>query len=107
MYVIGVASGLLFGVLIVSIWGLRKSQGVLPVLLLVALAVIPMAYFGGAEAFGWPTPGTIAETFGLGTEPADRVVFTGTIVVTAVVAVAVLVKSGVTRRLERWSVTTE
>jgi len=107
VFVIGVASGLLFGVLVVWLWGLRKSQGVRPVLLLVALAILPILYFGGAEVFGWPTPGSIAESFGLGPEPGDRVLFTGTIVVTAVVTVAALVRSGVTRRLERWSSTSK
>ena len=74
---------------------------------MVGLVLLPIAYFSAAEAFGWPTPGSIAESSGLGTEPVDRALFAGTIVVTAVIAVAVLVRSGVTQRLERWSVTPE
>ncbi|MCW2700767.1 MAG: hypothetical protein JWQ45_2302 [Blastococcus sp.] len=105
--VIGVASGLLLGVLVAWIWGLRKSQGVRPVVLLVALAVLPTAYFWGAEAFGWPTPGSIAESYGLLGKPLDRALFGGASVVTTVLTVAVLVRSGVMRRLERWSASSE
>lgn len=41
------------------------------------------------------------------TDPADRWLLTGIALVTAAGVVAVLVKSGVTRRLERWSRTPE
>jgi hypothetical protein len=99
----GVAPGLLLGVHLTCVWGLRKSQGVRPEALLVALTVLPIAYFWGAEAFGWPTPGSIAESTGAVTEPVDRALVAAIIVVTAVVVVAVLVRSGVMRRLESWS----
>jgi hypothetical protein len=105
--VIGVASGLLLGVQLAGIWGLRRSRGVWPDLLLVGLAVLPIAYFWGADAFGWPTPGSVAESSGLVNEPVDRALLAGTSLATAVVTVAVLVSSGVTRRLERWSATSE
>ena len=103
LIVIGVTAGVVSGVWAAWLWGLRKAQGVRPELLVVVLTLIPIAYFWGAEAFGWPTPRTIAESYGLGPEPAGRVLLAGIEVGTAVVAVAVLVRSGVTRRLERWS----
>jgi hypothetical protein len=103
---IGVASGLLLGVYLTCLWGLRKSRGVRPDLLVVGLVVLPVAYFGGAELFGWPTPGSIAESSGA-MNGLDRALMAGSIVVTAVAVVAVLVRSGATQRLERWSVTPE
>ena len=104
---LGVASGLLVGVQLAGIWGLRRAKGVGPELLLVALVVLPILYSWGAEAFGWPTPGSIAESSGLLARPVDRALLLGTGVGTAVVVVAVLVRSGVTRRLERWSSASE
>jgi len=66
LIVIGVTAGVVSGVWAAWLWGLRKAQGVRPELLVVVLTLIPIAYFWGAEAFGWPTPRTIAESYGLG-----------------------------------------
>jgi hypothetical protein len=107
LIVIGVASGLLLGGYLTCLWGLRKSRGVRPDLLVVGLVLLPIAYFSGAEAFGWPTPGSIAVSTGAVTGFDDRWLLVGITAVTAVVTVAVLVKVGATRRLERWSVTPE
>ena len=96
-------SGLLLGVLVTCLWGLRKSRRDGAELLLVALTLLPVAYFWGADTWGWPTPGSIAESSGLLAGPADRALSVGTTILTAVVVVAVLVRSGVTRRLERGS----
>ena len=96
-------SGLLLGGYLTCLWGLRRSRGVRPDALLVALLVLPVAYFWGAEAFGWPTPGSIARSTGAATRPVDRALFAGIVVVTALVVVTVLVRSGLARRLERWS----
>ena len=101
--VIGVMSGLLLGVYLTCLWGLRKARGVRSDALLVVLLIAPLAYFWGAEAFGWPTPRSAAEAHGLVTGSVDRALVVGIIVVTAVVTVAVLVRTGMTRRLERWS----
>jgi len=104
---LGVASGLLLGVHLTCLWGLRRSRGVRSELLVVALVLLPVAYFWGAEAFGWPTPGSIAESSGLLTGPVDRALVVGIVVATTTVTVGVLVKSGVTRGLERWSGTAQ
>jgi hypothetical protein len=105
--VIGVATGVIAGVWGAWLWGLRKARGVRPELLTVGLALSPIVFFWGADLVGWPTPGSIAVSTGAVTEPADRWLLAGIEVVTAVVVVAVLVRSGVTRRLERWSGTSE
>ena len=100
---LGAASGLFLGVLLTCLWGLRRSRRNRAELLLVALTLLPIAYFWGADAWGWPTPGSIAESSGLLTGPADRALSVGATVGTAVLVVAVLVRSRVTRRLEGWS----
>jgi len=101
--VLFVASGLLLGVQIAFIWGLRRSRRGPSDRLLGALILFPLGYFTGASAFGWPTPGSLAESAGLLTGLADRALFVALTVVPAAVVVAVLVRSGVTRRLEEWS----
>jgi hypothetical protein len=107
LILLGVASGLLLGVLVTCVWGLRKTRRDGAELLLVALTLLPIAYFWGADAWGWPTPGSIARSAGLLTRPADRALSVGTTIVTAVVVVALLLRWGVPRRLERWSGTSE
>lgn len=103
LIVIGVVSGGLLGVLLSALWGLRKAKGGGAELLMVALMLLPIAFFYGADLIGWPTPGSIAVSTGAVTKTADRWFLAGTQLVTAAVVVAVLVKTGVTRRLERWS----
>ena len=100
---IGVVSGALLGVFVAAIWGLRRTGRVGPELLMVALALLPTVYFAGAGPIGWPTPGSIAESAGAVPEHSDRWLLAGTGVATAVVVVAVLVRAGVTRRLEEWA----
>jgi hypothetical protein len=107
LIVLATASGLLLGGQLAGIWGLRKAERVRPELLLVALVLVPIAYFWGASAWGWPTPGSIAKDSGLLTRPVDRVLFVGVTLGTAAVVVAVLARSGVTRRMESWSRTSE
>lgn len=101
--VIGVMSGLLAGVWATLVWGLRKAKRVGPELLLVVLVLFQPVYFLGADAYGWPTPGSVAVSTGAVTRFADRWLLLGTEVVTAVLVVALLARAGVTRRLERWS----
>ena len=103
LIVLGMTSGLLTGAQLAGIWGLRKAERVGPELLLIALVLLPILYYWGAEAWGWPTPGSTAESFGLPGEPVERVPFAGLAVGTMVLTVAVLVRSGATRRLEEWS----
>ena len=103
LIVIGLAAGLLWGVWMACFWGLRKSQRVWPELLLVALVLSQVAYAWGVDGFGWPTPGSIAEYTGAARGQADQGLLAGLSLVTTGVVVAVLVRSGVTRRLERWS----
>jgi hypothetical protein len=105
LVLLGVASGSLTGVQLAGIWGLRRAKGVGPGLALVALVVLPIAYYWSAEAFGWPTPGSIAESSGLVPRLVDRGLLLGIGAGTAVLVVATLVRSGVTRRLESWSAT--
>jgi hypothetical protein len=103
LVVIGVLAGLLWGVWMACFWGLHKSRRVWPDLLLVALLLSQVAYAWGVDGFGWPTPGSIAESIGAATGPADQWLLAGISLVTTAVVVAVLVRAGVTRRLERWS----
>lgn len=100
---IGVVTGLLAGVWATVVWSLRKAKRVGPELLLVVLALSPVLYFWGADAYGWPTPGSIAESGGAATDRAGHGLLVGIEFATAAVVVAVLVKAGVLRRLERWS----
>jgi hypothetical protein len=103
LVVVGVLAGVVYGVWAAWVWALRKAEGVLPELLLVGLALFPVVVIWGAESFGWPTPGSIAVSTGAVTEPVDRRLLAAIEVVTAVVVVAVLMRSGAMRRLERWS----
>ncbi len=103
LIVIGVVTGLLAGVWATCIWGLRKAKRVGPELLLVALAVFPVLYFWAAGAYGWPTPASIAESTGTVTDRAGHGLLLGIEFATTAVVVAVLVKAGLTSRLERWS----
>ena len=107
LIVIGVLSGALLGVLVSALWGLRKAKGGGAELLMVALMLLPIAFFYGADLIGWPTPWSIAVTTGAAADSADRWLLAGTQLVTAAAVVAVLVKAGMTRRLERWSRTPE
>ena len=100
---LGVASGLLAAVKFGALWGLRRANRAAPELLLVALVLLAVAYSWSVDAFGWPTPVSIARSSGLMTETADLWRLVGIAVGTNVVVMTVLVKSGVTRRLERWS----
>jgi hypothetical protein len=107
LIVLGAASGLLLGGQLACFWGVRKADRVGPELLQVALLLLPMAYFWSASLWGWPTPGSIARDAGLLTGPTARALSVGITIGTAVVVAAVLVRSGATRRLERWSSTSE
>ena len=103
LVVLGVVSGLIAGTKMASIRGLRKAETGRPVLLLVALLLVPIAYSWGSDAISWPTPGSFARSSGLLREPLDLVVLAGAAFVTAGVTLWVLATSGVVRRLERWS----
>ncbi|NEK87495.1 hypothetical protein GCU60_17275 [Blastococcus saxobsidens] len=100
---IGVVTGLLLGVWATCVWGLRKAKRVGPELLLVVLALSPILLSWGADASGWPTPGSIAESTGAVTDSAGHGLLVGIEFATAAVVVAVLVRAGATRRLESWS----
>jgi hypothetical protein len=82
-------------------------MGVRPELLLVGLVLGQVVYIWGAELFGWPTPVSIAVSTGAVNEPVDRRLLAGIEIVTAVIVAAVLVWSGITRRVERWSSASE
>jgi hypothetical protein len=103
LVVLAVVSGLVGAVKLASLWGLRKAKAGRPVLVLVALLLVPICYSWGSDAFGWPTPGSFARNSGLLGAPVDVVVFVGAGTVTAGITLAVLVTSGVVCRLERWS----
>jgi hypothetical protein len=103
LIVIGVVTGLLAGVWATGVWGLRKARTVGPELLLVVLVLSPILYFWGADAYGWPTPGSIAESADAATEPVDRWLLAGAEFATAGIVMVVLVRAGVMRRIERWS----
>lgn len=103
LFVLGAVSGLVTGAKLTCLWSLRRAKTGRPVLALVALLLLPIAYSWGSDAFGWPTPGSVARSSGLLREPVDWVVLLGTGGVTAAVTVWVLVTSGVVRRLEGWS----
>ena len=100
---IGVVSGMLWGVWATLVWGLRKAKRIGPELLLVVLVLSQVLYFLGADAWGWPTSGSVAVSMGAVTRFADRWPLLGTAFVTSAVVLAVMTKAGVIRRLERWS----
>ncbi len=103
LFVLGALSGLITAAKLTCLWSLRKAKAGRPVLLLVALLLLPIAYSWGSDAFGWPTPGSLARSSALLSGPVDVAVFVGTGLATAGVTTAVLVASGLTSRLERWS----
>ncbi len=100
---LGVASGLLSAVEFAAVWGLRKADRVGPELLLVALVLLSIGYSWSVDAFGWPTPVSLARSSGVLTGTADLWRLAVIAVGTNVVVMTVLIKSGVVRRLERWS----
>ncbi len=100
---IGVVTGLLAGLWSTSFWGLRKADRILPELLVVVLALLPVAFAWGPELFGWPSPGSIAESTGAVTDRAGHWLLVTIEFGTAAAVVAVLLRTGVPRRLERWS----
>jgi hypothetical protein len=103
LIVLGVASGLLTAVKFAAVWGLRKANRVGPELLLVALLLLSIGYSWSVDAFGWPTPVSLARSSGLLTETAGLWRLVGIAVGTNVVVMTVLIRSGAVRRLERWS----
>jgi len=103
LVLLGTVSGLLAAVKLAALWGLRRANRAGPELLLVALVLLPIAYSWSVDAFGWPTPVSIARSSGLMTETADLWRLVGIAVGTHVVVMTVLIRSGVTRRLQRWS----
>ncbi len=103
LFALGAVAGSITALKLTSIWSLRKAKAGRPVLVLVALLLLPIAYSWGSDAFGWPTPGSLARSSGLLRGPVDVALLLGTAAATAAVTTAVLVASGVTRRLERWS----
>lgn len=103
LFALGAISGLITAAKLTSIWSLRTAKAGRPVLVLIALLLLPIAYSWGSDAFDWPTPGSLARFSGLLRGPVDLALFLGTAAATAAVTTAVLVASGVPRRLGRWS----
>ena len=103
LIVLGVASGSLAAVKLAALWGLRRANRAGPGLLLVALLLLGIGYSWSVDAFGWPTPVSLARSSGLLTQTADLWRLVGIAVGANVVVMTVLIKSDVVRRLERWS----
>ncbi len=103
LFALGAVAGLITAGKLTCLWSLRKAKAGRPVLALSAVILLPIAYSWGSDAFGWPTPGSIARSSGLMGGTVDLAVFVGTGLATAGITTAVLVASGVTSRLERWS----
>jgi hypothetical protein len=101
LIVIGVGTGLVYGVWAASVWGLRKTRRDRAQLLLVGLTSTPVLCIWGAELFGWPTPASIAVSVGAATGFADRRLLAVIEFVTAVVVLVALGRSRVTRRWRR------
>lgn len=102
LVVLGVVLGLVLGLSLACIWGLRRARRDKAVLLLLGFVLVPV-YFTAAEALGWPTPGSVARSAGLVSEPSDGTVLAAVIAVVAALTAVVFVRAGASRRLELWA----